>query len=72
MNELILERLSVIEKLIQASQSPRLSKKEACKFLKIGRDKFDQELGMRHIKQHVDRWGQKYYLKDELLNYLKH
>lgn len=69
----ILNRLERIEKLIKNGKevTPRLTRNEAKKFLAIGEVKFRtlKRLGM--IKERVDLFGQKYYLKDELINLMK-
>lgn len=67
----ILQELATIKNLISASESPRLSKEKACKFLGVGKPKLKMLYIKGKIHKYVDDWGEEYYLKSDLLEYLK-
>ena len=71
MTELLLQRLDRIEQMILGTDSPRLSRDNACKFLKIGRPKLQYLFEHEKITKHIDEWGEEYYLKSDLINYLE-
>lgn len=51
--------------------TPRLTRNEAKKFLAIGEDKFRVLKRIGLIKERIDHWGAKYYLRHELLKVLE-
>jgi len=73
----IIKRLESMEQLLAAmaesgkTDTPRLSRNEAKKFLVIGEEKL-RILEMKGlIKKRVDLFGQAYYMRDELIELLK-
>ena len=66
----LLERLKRIESLLMENQSPRLSKDEARKFMKMGNDKFSLLVKRGIIKEFLDHFGERYYLKQQLMKVL--
>ncbi len=64
------QKLDRLEKLIIGSASPRMSRKEAQKFMKLGEGKFIVLIRRGIIQEHYDHFGERYYLKDELMKVL--
>ncbi|OGU58270.1 MAG: hypothetical protein A2V66_03525 [Ignavibacteria bacterium RBG_13_36_8] len=67
------ECLNRIEEKIDllSINSPRLSRNEAKKFLKVGESKLRYLVKMERIKQYYDEFGKVYYLRSNLMNYLE-
>jgi len=64
------QKLDRIENLILGDASPRLSRREAAKFMKMGEKKFVWLVTRGIVKEHHDHFGERYYLKDELMKVL--
>jgi hypothetical protein len=64
------QKLDRIENLILKDASPRLSRREAQKFMKMGEGKFVWLITRGIVKEHHDYFGERYYLKDELMKVL--
>jgi hypothetical protein len=71
MTDIIIAHLNRIEQMILGMDSPRLSKDNACKFLKVGRPKLQYLFEHEKITRYIDEWGEEYYLKSDLINYLE-
>ena len=52
-------------------QSPRMSRNNAKRFLKLGEDKFRLLIKMGLIKEYRDEFNQRYFLRHNLMNYLE-
>ncbi len=67
----IREELSSLKKMIEKNTSPKMSKERAMKYLKYGKPKFELEILNGRIQKRVDAFGEEYYLRNELDNYLE-
>ena len=66
----MLDVLERIERKINLLNSPRLTQREARRYLRIGDSKFRALLSMGKIKRFIDEFGQGYFLRQNLDNYL--
>lgn len=70
-NDELIKSLQSLERKIDSMNQPVIrSKREAARYLKIGREKFDLLLRRGVLPVHRD-FGGMYFLKNELLEYLR-
>ena len=67
----MVEILERIEKKIDELASPKLSRKQAKKFLRYGEPKFRFLLKVNRIHAHKDDFNEEYFLRSELQAYLE-
>ena len=68
--EKINKSISDIMAALTGVESPRLSREQACKYLKIGRPKLEILIREKKVDKFVDEWGEEYYVKPNLDKYL--
>jgi hypothetical protein len=66
----IAAEITQIKNMLTGVESPRLSREQCCKYLKIGRPKLEILIREKKIEKYVDEWGQEYYMKPNLDKYL--